>query len=229
MTASDIAAKVIGEAALNADIESTSRRLSVRAAEQRDRLGLPVAPRRRASATRSPVSTRRSTSGRRARTPARRSALEWGRNLKAFHPRATGIQQVKEVVVSGWDPKARRRVASTKIDAEARLEDPALARHARHRHATPSSTRSSPPRPRPTRSPSRTLDRLANAWLEAEGRCVGSPQIRAGGKVTRPGGRQPLRRRLPASPSPPTSSAAARATRPPSRSAAAAAARCSTC
>ena len=51
MTASDIASKVVGEAGLADRGRADRRGLSVRAAEQRDRLGLPLAPRAGGSAT----------------------------------------------------------------------------------------------------------------------------------------------------------------------------------
>lgn len=182
MTASDIAKKVIGEASLTADVEGTS---DVYPFEQQSnesdwdflwrlatRVGYEVACIDEKIHFRAPGSD--------AGAP---QLLEWGRNLKAFHPRATGIQQVKEVVVSGWDPKARRRVSATKttpkLDSKIQLTRDKLANGT---HAVVDEIVTT--QAEADALAQATLDRLANAWLEAEGRCVGSPQIRAGGKVT---------------------------------------------
>jgi len=42
-----------------------------------------------------------------AETPV---TLRWGEHLVAFRPRLTGVQQVEEVVVRGWDPAAKRPI-----------------------------------------------------------------------------------------------------------------------
>lgn len=39
--------------------------------------------------------------------------LTWGQNLLSFTPRVTGVRQVEEVLVRGWDPSAKRAIEST--------------------------------------------------------------------------------------------------------------------
>ena len=129
------------------------RRLSLRAAEQRDRLGLPVAPRRSASATRSPASTRRSTSARPGQDAGAPVTLEWGDNLKGFFPRATGGPAGQGGPRLRLGPQGGASASSATKD-DAKLDSKiVLDRNTRgRRRRTRSSTRSSPPRPRPTRS-----------------------------------------------------------------------------
>lgn len=181
MTASDIASKIIGEAGLDKDVQSTS---DVYPFEQQSneidwdylwrlasRVGYEVVCIDERIHFRKPGSA--------AGTPV---TLEWGVNLKGFHPRATAVQQVKDVVVSGWDPKAKRRVTATKsapaLDSKIDLRRDGLANG---KHPVVDEIVSSQSEANVLAQS--TLDRLANAWLEADGRCVGNPTVRAGCKV----------------------------------------------
>jgi uncharacterized protein involved in type VI secretion and phage assembly len=181
MTASDIASKIIGEAGLAKDVKSTS---DVYPFEQQSnetdwdylwrlasRVGYELVCIDEKIHFRPP--------GADAGTPV---SLEWGVNLKGFHPRATAVQQVKEVVVSGWDPKAKRRVTATKstplLDSKIDLRRDGLA-NGRHQVTDEIVTSQS----EANVLAQSTLDRLANAWLSADGRCVGNPSVRAGCKV----------------------------------------------
>jgi uncharacterized protein involved in type VI secretion and phage assembly len=181
MTASDIATKVIGEAGLGMDVKSTTE---VYPFEQQSnetdwdylwrlatRVGYELA------CIEEKIHFREPGSG--AGAPV---ALEWGVNLKGFHPRATAVQQVKDVVVSGWDPKAKRRVTATKstprLDSTIDLRRDTVA-DGRHQ-VTDEIVGSQAEAGVLAQS---TLDRLANAWLSADGRCVGNPHVRAGCKV----------------------------------------------
>jgi uncharacterized protein involved in type VI secretion and phage assembly len=181
MTASDIASKIIGEAGLNKDVQSTS---DVYPFEQQSnetdwdylwrlagRVGYEVA------CIDEKIHFRKPGSG--AGTPV---SLEWGVNLKTFHPRATAVQQVKEVVVSGWDPKSKRRVTATKstpqLDSKIELRRDGVANGKR-----PVVDEIVTSQSEANVLAQSTLDRLANAWLEADGRCVGNPSVRAGCKV----------------------------------------------
>jgi phage protein D len=181
MTASDIASKIIGDAGLNKDVQSTS---DVYPFEQQSneidwdylwrlagRVGYEVVCIDEKIHFRKPGSD--------AGTPV---TLEWGVSLKGFHPRATAVQQVKDVVVSGWDPKAKRRVTATKsaprLDSKIELRRDGLANG---KHPVVDEIVSSQSEANVLAQS--TLDRLANAWLEADGRCVGNPNVRAGCKV----------------------------------------------
>jgi uncharacterized protein involved in type VI secretion and phage assembly len=42
-----------------------------------------------------------------------RHTLRWGDNLLSFAPRVTGVRQVEEVHVRGWDPSGRRAIEAT--------------------------------------------------------------------------------------------------------------------
>jgi phage protein D len=181
MTASDIASKIIGEAGLDKDVQSTS---DVYPFEQQSnetdwdylwrlasRVGYEVV------CIDEKIHFRKPGSG--AGTPV---TLQWGVNLKTFHPRATAVQQVKEVVVSGWDPKGKRRVTATKstpqLDSKIELRRDGLA-NGKHPVVDEIVTSQS----EADVLAQSTLDRLANTWLEADGRCVGNPKVRAGCKV----------------------------------------------
>jgi uncharacterized protein involved in type VI secretion and phage assembly len=181
MTASDIAAKIIGEAGLAKDVQATTQ---VYPFEQQSneadwdylwrlaaRVGYEVA------CIEEKIHFRAPGSG--AGTPI---SLEWGVNLKGFHPRATAVQQVKDVVVSGWDPKAKRRVTATKstphLDSKIDLRRDGVA-NGKHQVTNEIVTSQS----EADVLAQSTLDRLANAWLSADGRCVGNPSVRAGCKV----------------------------------------------
>ena len=181
MTASDIASKIIGEAGLAKDVQATS---DVYPFEQQSnetdwdylwhlagRVGFEVV------CLDEKIHFRKPGSG--AGAPV---TLEWGVNLKGFHPRATAVQQVKDVVVTGWDPKSKRRVAATKstplLDSKIDLPRDGLANGSHQVADEIVSTQSEAD----TLAQS-TLDRLANAWLSADGRCVGNPSVRAGSKV----------------------------------------------
>ncbi|MEA2234558.1 MAG: hypothetical protein QOD83_4374 [Solirubrobacteraceae bacterium] len=181
MTASDIASKIIGEAGLNKDVQSTS---DVYPFEQQSnetdwdylwrlaaRVGYEVA------CIDEKIHFRQPGSG--AGTPV---TLEWGVNLKTFHPRATAVQQVEEVVVSGWDPKGKRRVTATKstpqLDSKIELRRDGVANGTRPVIDEIVSSQSEA-----NVLAQSTLDRLANAWLVADGRCVGNPSVRAGCKI----------------------------------------------
>jgi uncharacterized protein involved in type VI secretion and phage assembly len=181
MTASDIASKIIDEAGLAKDVKPTS---DVYPFEQQSnetdwdylwrlaaRVGYEVTCIDEKIHFREP--------GADAGTPV---SLEWGVNLKAFHPRATAVQQVRDVVVNGWDPKTKRRVTATKstpqLDSRIELRRDGVA-NGKHQVADQIVTSQS----EANVLAQSTLDRLANAWLSADGRCVGNPSVRAGCKV----------------------------------------------
>ncbi|MDX6681070.1 MAG: hypothetical protein QOG94_1109 [Solirubrobacteraceae bacterium] len=181
MTASDIASKIIGEAGLAKDVQATS---DVYPFEQQSnetdwdylwqlagRVGFEVV------CLDEKIHFRKPGSG--AGNPV---LLEWGVNLKGFHPRASAVQQVENVVVSGWDPASKRRVTATKsaplLDSSIQMRRDGLA-NGSHQVADEIVITQS----EADALAQSTLDRLANAWLSADGRCVGNPSVRAGGKV----------------------------------------------
>ena len=185
MTASDIAKKVIGESGLSAEVESTSEvypfeqqssetdwsylwRLAARVSFELVCDDGKIHFRKPGDAPGSPVK------------------VTWGDDLRAFHPRATAVSQIEKVVVSGWDPKAKRRVSSTKetakLDSKIGIQRDEMSdglgggTHTIADHIVTTQTEADA-------LAQSTLDRLANSWLEADGVCRGNPKIRAGAKV----------------------------------------------
>jgi phage protein D len=185
MTASDIASKIIGEAGLPAEVEPTR---DVHPFEQQSnetdwdylwrlagRVSYEVA----------------CVDGKIHFRPPGTSAgssvkLEWGEDLRAFHPRATAVAQVDKVTVSGWDPKTKRRVTANaqtaKLDSSIGLKRDTVAKGLGGGTITVADQIVTSQGEADALAQS-TLDRLANAWLEAEGACRGNPRIRAGSKV----------------------------------------------
>lgn len=185
MTASDIATKIIGEAGLKSDVASTRE---VAAFEQQsnetdwrflwrlaERSGFTL------SCVDGTVTFR--PAGRAEEQAAR---LEWGVSLRAFHPRATAVQQVDEVEVTAWDPLTAKRVTGRarqpKLDSEIGLvRDQTAKAGAGGRLVV--SDRVVVTQGEADVLAQSTLDHLANAWLEAEGVAKGDPQLKAGALV----------------------------------------------
>jgi uncharacterized protein involved in type VI secretion and phage assembly len=112
--------------------------------------------------------------------------LHWGESLLAFHPRVTGVQQVDEVVVRGWDPKASKAIEATAKTA-ALSSDIGIARDDVV-SALGGGTVTIADRPVATQDEAAALARsaaaqLGNAFLEAEGTCRGNPRVRAGSRI----------------------------------------------
>jgi uncharacterized protein involved in type VI secretion and phage assembly len=185
MTASDIAAKIIGEAGLPQVVEATS---DVHPFEQQSnetdwdflwRLAARVSY--ELVCAEGKIHFRRP--GEAAGAPVK---LEWGQDLRAFHPRATAVAQVETVTVSGWDPKAKRRVTanaqSAKLDSKIGLDRNKVAQDLGG-GAIGVADQIVTSQGEADALAQSTLDRLANAWLQAEGVCRGNPKVRAGSKV----------------------------------------------
>ena len=181
MTASDIASKIVGEAGLPVQVQPTS---DVYPFEQQSnetdwdclwrlarRVGYEVTCAAGTIHFRPP--------GAAPGTPVK---LEWGKDLRAFHPRATAVAQVGKVTVSGWDPAAKHRVTAgaqtAKLDSSIGLKRDAVAEG--ELAVSDEIVASQGEADALAQS---TLDRLANAWLEAEGTSRGNPAIRAGSTV----------------------------------------------
>ncbi|MGH2942347.1 MAG: VgrG-related protein [Solirubrobacteraceae bacterium] len=185
MTASDIAAKIIGEAGLAKVVEPTR---DVYPFEQQSnetdwdflwRLAARVSYELACADGKIHFRAPGAAAGAAVK-------LEWGQDLRAFHPRATAVAQVEKVTVSGWDPKAKRRVSAdaqtAKLDSKIGLDRDKVAK------GLGGGTIGVPDQIVTSQGEAdalaqSTLDRLANAWLEAEGVCRGNPKVRAGSKV----------------------------------------------
>lgn len=113
-------------------------------------------------------------------------ALRWGEQLISFRPRVTGVQQVDEVVVRGWDPRA-----SSTIEASAQPAPPGSSIGIDRDRATSAlggGTATIADRPVGTQEEAAALARsiashLGNTFVEAEGASHGDPRLRAGAKI----------------------------------------------
>ncbi|HSI80971.1 MAG TPA: VgrG-related protein [Solirubrobacterales bacterium] len=111
--------------------------------------------------------------------------LRWGDGLREFRPRVTGVQQVDQVVVRGWDEKAKQRIeasASAEPDASPGVERERVV------SAMGGGTVTVADRPIGSQAEADALAkaiaaRLGNAWVEATGVAEGDALLRAGTKV----------------------------------------------
>jgi phage protein D len=112
--------------------------------------------------------------------------LRWGANLLGFRPRVTGVQQVDQVVVRGWDHKTKDVIQST-ASAGTLATDIGMSR-AGVAGKLGGGTVTVADRPVMTSDEADALAKsvvaqLANAYLEADGSCQGDPRLRAGVRV----------------------------------------------
>ena len=112
--------------------------------------------------------------------------LEWPRTLRSFHPRVTAIQQVKEVTLLTQDPKTKQpidvTVSSPRQVAEIGLDRQTVA-DAFDGASVHIATEPVKSHAEGTAVAQALLDRLANAYIAAEGVTDGNPAIRAGTTV----------------------------------------------
>lgn len=112
--------------------------------------------------------------------------LRWGEELTEFRPRLTGVQQVDEVVVAGWDPVRKETIEAT-AKAEGLLATIGIERSAVV-GALSGGTFRMASNPVMTREEAEALakavaGRVGNAYLEADGEAAGNPTLRAGTSV----------------------------------------------
>jgi phage protein D len=112
--------------------------------------------------------------------------VEWPREVFSFRPRLTAVQQVKEVNVRAFDPKTKDVFSSTagspKQTAQNGISRDTVA------NAFGDSTFQIVTEPAHTADEAKALaqallDRLANAYVTAEGSALGEPRIRAGTSI----------------------------------------------
>jgi phage protein D len=112
--------------------------------------------------------------------------IRWGENLLSFRPRVTGVQQVDEVVVRGWNPTAKDVIESTAkagtLNAQIGVGRSGVS------SALGGGTLTVADRPVMTADEADALSasvvaQLANSYVEADGHCKGDPKLRAGTQI----------------------------------------------
>jgi phage protein D len=120
------------------------------------------------------------------RTGDRAATLEWPGSLRSFSPRVSAIQQVGDVTLAAHDPKTKQT-----IDASASIPQQ-VARIGIGRDTVQAAFDGASihiaTEPVESHAEGRAvvqalLDKLANAYVAAEGVCDGNPAIRAGGTI----------------------------------------------
>jgi phage protein D len=113
--------------------------------------------------------------------------LRFGDNLQTFRPRVTGVQQIDQVVVRGWDPVNGNVIEAT-AGAPAQLDSSIGIARGDAVSALNGGSVTVADRPvangdEATALAGSVAARLANAFVDAEGSCVGDPRIRAGSRI----------------------------------------------
>jgi len=108
--------------------------------------------------------------------------LEWGVNLAEFYPRITGVHQVKEVIVRGWDPMSKQEVVGqvSKSDSYPEIQGRDLL--GKIYGGTEKLIVS---RPVKTQEEAQALaqaihDEMSGDFIQAEGQSDGDPRIQSG-------------------------------------------------
>ncbi|MDA0173871.1 VgrG-related protein [Solirubrobacter taibaiensis] len=112
--------------------------------------------------------------------------LRWGDNLQTFRPRMSGIQQVDKVEVRAWDPKAKK-VVNGSASSPTTTSKPGVQRSAVASDLGGGTTvvtdRVATTTAEANEIAKSTLQRMADAYFEADGVAIGNPKIKAGCKV----------------------------------------------
>ncbi|RKQ91379.1 uncharacterized protein involved in type VI secretion and phage assembly [Solirubrobacter pauli] len=112
--------------------------------------------------------------------------VRWGDTLQTFRPRMSGIQQVNEVEVRAWDPKNKQAVVGTASSPET-TSKPGVARSAVAGDLGGGKTvvtdRPAANTAEANEIAKATLQRMADAYFEADGVARGNPAIKAGSKL----------------------------------------------
>jgi len=112
--------------------------------------------------------------------------LEWPKQLHSFRPRVSAIQQVKEVTLATFDPKTKESIDATASDPH-QISNIGIDRQTVQRAFDDARVHIAT-EPVDSHSEGQAvaqalLDKLANAYIAAEGVCDGNPAIRAGTPV----------------------------------------------
>ena len=109
--------------------------------------------------------------------------LRYGEQLLTFRPRVSAVQQVQDAEVRGWDPGAKQEIVSQQSSAETSSK-PSITRAQVASVFSGSrvlvADRTIEGKGESDKMAAATLTRRAESFLEAEGTCLGNPDIRAG-------------------------------------------------
>ena len=112
--------------------------------------------------------------------------LRYGDNLLTFRPRLTGVQQVDEVLVRSWDQTTKRAIEATATPEPPRSTIGVARSAVASALGGGAITISDAPvgdQEEADALAKSVMSRIANAYLEAEGACRGTPALRAGSSV----------------------------------------------
>jgi phage protein D/phage baseplate assembly protein gpV len=114
------------------------------------------------------------------------TTVKWQENLQSFRPRMSGIQQVDTVNVRSWDPKNKANVngnANSATTTSQPGEPRAKVAKALGGGTTTVTDRVAASTSEANALAKSTLNRIADAFYEADGVAFGDPKIKSGGQV----------------------------------------------
>ena len=123
---------------------------------------------------------------RKASTKVPGPTLTWGDTLRSFRPRVTGVQQVSQVEVGGWDPKSKQKIVGLASVAERSAKIGMVVDGLAQKLSGGLMKLANVPvdsQGDATELAKSVLARLANSSIEATGVAEGDPDLRAGTTV----------------------------------------------
>jgi phage protein D len=112
--------------------------------------------------------------------------LKWQDNLQSFRPRMSGVQQVNTVNVRAWDPKSKANVSGSASSPQTSSnpgEPRSKVASALGGGTTTVTDRVAANSGEANALAKSTLQRIADAYYEADGIAFGDPKIKSGAKV----------------------------------------------
>ena len=116
---------------------------------------------------------------------SQRPKLSWGANLLSFRPCLSIVHQVDEVVVRGWDPLIKREIVGRAMETNSHPQVAGAKKAEQHFKGSNQVLISQPVE---NQAEADTLaqglrDELGGQLIQAEGVCLGDPQIGAGSQI----------------------------------------------
>lgn len=111
--------------------------------------------------------------------------LIWGENLLDFRPVLTSVHQVDAVVVRGWDPMTKREIVGRASESTSM---PGVEGTQKVQSGFKGSNQMIVSRPVQTQAEADAVaqsirDEMAGDLVQAEGNCIGNPNVKAGQKI----------------------------------------------